>query len=128
LRVFPGPALQRSPIGRDTSAEPVAHTAEHGGDDIVLEVQSEPIEVDPGNALNLGDSIDSVDAEPVDVERMPTVDPTAELLGTSTRRKRPARGTTGAPGRAVRAAAPRKPAPKRTSTSRRPARSKTTDG
>src|SRR5262249_4567551 len=48
----------------------------------------EPVEVDPGQAFELGEATDVVESEPVDTEPMPTIDPTAELLGTLTRRKR----------------------------------------
>jgi hypothetical protein len=92
LRVFPGPVLQRSLPQRSTTTESAAArpAPEHGeqaaGQPSGGFVQ-EPVEVDPGKAFELGEATDAVETEPS--ERMPTVDPTAQLLGTSTRRRRP---------------------------------------
>jgi len=57
----------------------------------------------------------------LDTEPMPTIDPTAELLGTSTRRKRPTRAAAAPTGRTARSGASKKPAPRKAAP-RRPAR------
>jgi uncharacterized LabA/DUF88 family protein len=126
LRVFPGTALPRAGFVRDMPAESVAGTQAHAEhpDSQAAEFQPESVKVEPGNALDLGNAVGTLDAEIIDTERMPTIDPTAELLGTSTRRKRPARTTTGTAGRGPRAAAPRKPAVKKAAAPRRPGRAK----
>jgi uncharacterized LabA/DUF88 family protein len=122
LRVFPGIALQR-PIGpRELPMESRGNTmppepAREPQREI--DVQQEPVEVDPGNALNLGEALD-VDA--IDPDPMPTIDPTAELLGTSARRKRPARTPAAAARRPVKNP-PRKAAPAARPRSKRAAKS-----
>jgi hypothetical protein len=66
---------------------------------------------------------ESADADVIDTEPMPTVDPTAELLGTASRRRRPARTATIASARGAHAAPAKKPAAKKPA-ARRTARSK----
>ncbi len=91
LRVFPGAGLQtRAFVPRDVAAEADApqEPVEATADQPVVAVAAEPVEVDPGKAFDLGEAVDAVESDVIDVEPMPTVDPTAELLGTSSRRKR----------------------------------------
>jgi uncharacterized LabA/DUF88 family protein len=126
LRVFPGTALPRAGFVRDTPPEHVHSSQVHEAhrDSQPAGFQPESVEVEPGNALDPRDAVGTVDAEIIDTEPMPTIDPTAELLGTSTRRKRPTRTTTGSGGRGTRAAAPRKPLVKKAAAPRRPGRAK----
>jgi uncharacterized LabA/DUF88 family protein len=79
LRVFPGPALHRP---QPPHEEPV-RVAEH--------IQVPPVEVPTSDS---SDSLAASESDVLDAEPMPTVDPTAELLGT-VKRKRVARGGRG---------------------------------
>jgi uncharacterized LabA/DUF88 family protein len=76
LRVFPGPALHQSSVSRDERGLP--------------NVQSQPLEVRQSEPVE--EPTAAAEPEPSDVEPMPTVDPTAELLGT-VKRKRVVRGS-----------------------------------
>jgi uncharacterized LabA/DUF88 family protein len=76
LRVFPGPALHQSSVPREARELP--------------NVQPVPLEVLPSDPVE--ESTVAAEPEPVDIEPMPTVDPTAELLGT-VKRKRAVRGS-----------------------------------
>ena len=119
LRVFPGTALQRAGFPRDVAAEGGATTFEQGEHqqrqaDAAFLV--ERVEVERGNMREPGDAIEAVEAEVVDSEPMPTSDPTAELLGTSARRKRPTRAapvTSAAARRAPKNTARKPAAPRR---------------
>jgi hypothetical protein len=68
---------------------------------------------------------ESIDVDIIDTEPMPTVDPTAELLGTASRRRRPARAATLTSARGG-AAAAKKPAGKKPAAPKRSTRSKST--
>jgi uncharacterized LabA/DUF88 family protein len=91
LRVFQGAALQRLsvPAPRATDA-----------------FESQPIEAGLREAAQLSESID---ADVIDTEPMPTVDPTAELLGRA-KARRPRTRLSATPGAAALRARPRKPA------------------
>ena len=114
LRVFPGASLQQR--GFVSRYPPVESPAPPASQQIAQD-ESQPapgaardsVEVDPGHAFGLGEATDAIDAETLDAEPMPTIDPTAELLGTSTRRKRAAHPRTPAPKKTV----VRKPATRR---------------
>ena len=104
LRVFPGPTLQRPMPPRDESAErqpQFTPPPDGGAEPMPAELSAAPSEPQPTELRD-------VDAEVLDSEPMPTVDPTAELLGTATRRKRTPRAA--AVGVTRPAPAPRKPA------------------
>jgi hypothetical protein len=106
LRVFQGAALQRAgaPNTREQeAAPPSAHL----------------VETAPGGAVDIREA-DEADA--VDFEPMPTVDPTAVLLGTAKRKRGPRAPRPAAP----HVAAPKKAAPRgaRKSAAKRPARAK----
>jgi uncharacterized LabA/DUF88 family protein len=110
LRVFPGQALQRpsAPMMQPEASEPEP-----------IDVSSVDVEAPP--AMEEAPVEAAIDADiDIEVEPMPTVDPTAELLGTA-KRKRTAR---------QRPLAPATPAPRKTAargsrkSTRRPARSK----
>jgi hypothetical protein len=109
LRVFPGPALQRPTVAPPQPAEPVESVpkqAVEAAASVVLET------------LEAAEEADMLDNEP-----MPTSDPTAELLGT-TKRKRASRSPVQGAARGGRPAA-RKPAARKTvPVSRRGARPK----
>ena len=119
LRVFPGPSLQRTPdhgAGQAQAAHYVQGTGspngQHQREDSTEERNfnvAEPQPVDAGTVPTL-ETGEVADLDVFDSEPMPTVDPTAELLGTSSRRKRPARAVAAAPARTARPAAPKKPA------------------
>jgi len=129
LRVFPGAVLQQRVGLRDIPVDASAaarEQAEHQQRQADPEFQLEsgdaeaglPLEIDPERQPHHAAEVVEVDV--LDTEPMPTVDPTAELLGTSTRRKRPTRAA--APtGRTARSSASKKPAPKKAAP-RRPAR------
>jgi uncharacterized LabA/DUF88 family protein len=111
LRVFPGQALQRpsAPVMQPEVSEPEP-----------IDVTTVDVDVEAPSALEIPVEA-AIDADiDVEAEPMPTVDPTAELLGTA-KRKRTAR---------PRALAPAAPAPRKTAargtrkSARRPARSK----
>jgi len=117
LRIFPGPTLSRPGATGAIAAvaEPSAPAAqldtEHAEAPAAPEPETEPVEVDPGDALNLGAAPPAVssgsDAEPEpETEPMPIVDPTAELLGTASRRGRGTRGAAAPGRRTTRAAGP----------------------
>jgi hypothetical protein len=114
LRVFPGPALQRPGAPREDAVGRIdgeRHVQPDGRQErnYNVAVPSRSMESEPGQL----DAGDGAEGEVIDTEPMPTVDPTAELLGTASRRKRPARATAAAAVPAVRggrAAPPRKPA------------------
>jgi hypothetical protein len=99
LRVFPGTALQQRIGLHDAAADATSVTheqAEHHQRQMDTEFHPGPVDVEPGNAREAAHARDAgnaiaADSEAGDHERMPTSDPTAELLGTSTRRKRPTR-------------------------------------
>jgi len=97
LRVFPGPSLTRPVLPRE-----------------VAEVRPVPYTETP--APEAPPPPDSGDVDIVDSEPMPTVDPTAELLGTVKRRRtvRPGSERRAAPAGAAKKSAGRKPAPRRT--------------
>ncbi|MEP7304745.1 MAG: NYN domain-containing protein [Acidobacteriota bacterium] len=136
LRVFPGPTLQRVAPTRqesqeasesqiDARAHSQAHMLEPGrksGHEIDRGFQPRPFETAPSDKVEASESID---VDIIDTEPMPTVDPTAELLGTASRRRRPARATTLTTARGGPAAA-KKPAAKKPAAPRRSARAKTT--
>jgi uncharacterized LabA/DUF88 family protein len=100
LRVFPGPGLQRATVA---AAQPVerAETAD-----------TAPVPAVETTAPETGETLEATDPELVDNEPMPTSDPTAELLGT-TKRKRASRTTVQGAARGGRPAA-RKIAPRKT--------------
>ena len=75
-------------------------------------------------ASEKAEASESIDADIIDTEPMPTVDPTAELLGTASRRRRPARAATLTSARGGPAAA-KKPA-KKPAAPKRSTRSKST--
>ena len=130
LRVFPGTALPRVGYPRDVAAEgggPTNEHAEHQQRQADSAFLVERVDVERGNMREPGDAIESVEAEVVDTEPMPTIDPTAELLGTSTRRKRPARAAPGTAGRGARATAPKRPVSRKAAAPRRAARSKASE-
>ena len=104
LRVFPGPSLHRAPVTHES------HVGERPRD--VSDEQP---------SGNVAQVVDSVESDFVENEPMPTVDPTAELLGT-TKRRRTARPGPTAP-RPRRVATVRKAAAPK-STARRSTRSK----
>jgi hypothetical protein len=136
LRVFPGPSLQRGTVSRQETSESQldarayaqaqAQAPDHGrksGHDGDRGFQPRPIETmsDPSTA-----ALESMEADVVDTEPMPTVDPTAELLGTASRRRRPARTPTMTAARGGHAAAAtKKPAAKKAAAPRRSTKSKT---
>jgi hypothetical protein len=136
LRVFPGPSLQRGLVSRqetqetsDIQMDARAHAQAH-----MPEPTRRPgHESDRGFQPNPSDAAsahpveapESIDADAIDTEPMPTVDPTAELLGTSSRRRRPARTTALTAARGGHAAPAKKPAAKKPAAPRRSARSKT---
>jgi uncharacterized LabA/DUF88 family protein len=98
LRVFPGPALQRATVATAQPAEPV---------------ESAPPQPVESAAREDPETSAAIESELVDNEPMPTSDPTAELLGT-TKRKRvsrsPVQGAARGGGRQVaRKTAARKP-------------------
>ncbi len=110
LRVFPGPALQRPAIA---TAQPAEVEEEE-------RAPTQATEAEPGNTL---ETIQAVEPDLVDNEPMPTSDPTAELLGT-TKRRRASRSPVQGAARGGRPAA-RKPAARKTvPVSRRGARPK----
>jgi len=134
LRVFPGPTLQRVVPARQESQEASesqidarAHSQAH-----MLEPGRKPAhEIDRGfqprqfdvAASERVEASESIDADIIDTEPMPTVDPTAELLGTASRRRRPARATTLT---SARVPAAKKPAAKKPAAPKRSTRSKST--
>jgi hypothetical protein len=69
LRVFQGAALQRGG-GSFTDAQPVA--------------APEPVETAPGGEI---ETREADETDTADIEPMPTIDPTAQLLGTASRRR-----------------------------------------
>ncbi len=108
LRVFQGSALQRQP------AAPVQPSDAF---------ESQPIEVSATQAL---DAQESADADMMDSEPMPTVDPTAELLGRAKARRprsrlaaTPVAASEPAPARARKPARPSAPRAKATTTKSR---------
>jgi uncharacterized LabA/DUF88 family protein len=136
LRVFPGPSLPRTTVSRQETQElndsqldaraykqvnmmEPAREAEYAGD---RPVQPEATEeaVQPIVAIEAGE-IDVTDTEP-----MPTVDPTAELLGTVSRRRRPSRSTTLLTSARVAQSAVKKPAARKPAATRRSGRAKST--
>jgi hypothetical protein len=132
LRVFPGPSLQRGSVSRqeasesqlDARAHAQAHMPEHGrkpGHESDRGFQPRPLEVGTGQTANAPESIE---ADVIDTEPMPTVDPTAELLGTASRRRRPARTSPVAAARGGNVAPAKRPAVKKPAAPRRSARSK----
>jgi uncharacterized LabA/DUF88 family protein len=108
LRVFPGPALQRAAV-------PTAQRAE-----LEERAPTQAVETAPGNVL---ETREAVEPDLVDNEPMPTSDPTAELLGT-TKRKRASRSPVQGAARGGRPAARKPPARKTAPASRRGSRSK----
>jgi uncharacterized LabA/DUF88 family protein len=97
LRVFPGPALQRPAVATAQPAE------------VEESAPTQATEAEPGNTL---EASQAVEPDLVDNEPMPTSDPTAELLGT-TKRKRASRSPVQGAARGGRPAA-RKPAARKT--------------
>jgi hypothetical protein len=93
LRVFPGPALHQSSVPRE-EREP-------------SNVQPQPLDVRPSEPVE--EPTAAAEPEPPDVEPMPTVDPTAELLGT-VKRKRVVRGSRMSSGSPAKKTAARKAA------------------
>ena len=105
LRVFPGPTLQRvaptRPESQEVSESQIdarAHTQaqmlEPGrkpAHEIDRGFQPRPFDMAASERVEVSESID---VDIIDTEPMPTVDPTAELLGTASRRRRPARAAT----------------------------------
>jgi hypothetical protein len=136
LRVFPGPSLQRAAPSRqetqettesqiDARAHAQAQLPDHprkSGHEIDRGFQPRPFTSAIAQPV---DAPESVDADVLDTEPMPTVDPTAELLGTASRRRRPARTTPLASARSGNAAPAKKPAAKKAAAPRRSAKSKT---
>jgi hypothetical protein len=134
LRVFPGPALQRlAPIrpeaqeATESQIDARAHSQAQRLDpgrkpahEIERGFQPRPFEVVPSESVEVPEA---ADVDIIDTEPMPTVDPTAELLGTASRRRRPTRATTLTSTRGV-AAAAKKPAAKKPTAPKRSARSK----
>ncbi len=92
LRVFPGPALHRPQPPRE---EPVG---------VAENLQAPPVEVPQSDSL---EPLMSSESDILDTEPMPTVDPTAELLGT-VKRKRVSRGARGSSASAIKKAPARK--------------------
>jgi uncharacterized LabA/DUF88 family protein len=139
LRVFPGPSLQRVAPSRqetqeasesqiDARAYTQAQMVEHArkpGHEIDRGFQARPVDPPPAERV---ETTESIDADVIDTEPMPTVDPTAELLGTASRRRRPTRtATTLTVARSGGSAgAAKKPAAKKPAAPRRAARSKST--
>ncbi len=72
LRVFQGSALQRQPVAAARPVQPAD------------EFESQPIEISATHALT---AQEAADADMMDSEPMPTVDPTAELLGRAKARR-----------------------------------------
>jgi uncharacterized LabA/DUF88 family protein len=107
LRVFPGPALQRPAVTTTQPAE-------------VEEAPTHAVDARPSDALEMQEA---VEPDLVDNEPMPTSDPTAELLGT-TKRKRASRSPVQGAARGARPAARKPPARKTAPASRRGPRPK----
>jgi len=135
LRVFPGPSLQRGTASRqetqettdsqmDARAHAQAQLPDHNMRKPAYEsdrgFQPRPLDIAAGEPA---EAPESADADVIDTEPMPTVDPTAELLGTASRRRRPARTATIASTRSAHAAPAKKPAAKKPA-ARRTAKSK----
>src|SRR5262249_20814165 len=136
LRVFPGAALQRPPVFRQETQEALeseldarAHAQAHMLDQPRppshdQERAAQPIEAAPSSAP---DAADSVDVDVTDSEPMPTVDPTAELLGTASRRRRSSRSTLTV-ARTAHAAPAKKTAARKPAAHRKTSRSKASNG
>jgi uncharacterized LabA/DUF88 family protein len=101
LRVFPGPALQRPAVATAQPAEVEEEVEETA--------PTQAAEAAPGNTLEPSQALEP---DLVDNEPMPTSDPTAELLGT-TKRKRASRSPVQGAARGGRPAA-RKPVARKT--------------
>jgi hypothetical protein len=108
LRVFPGPALQRAAV---VTAQPA---------EVEERVPTQAVETASGNVL---ETREALEPDLVDNEPMPTSDPTAELLGT-TKRKRASRSPVQGAARGGRPAARKPPARKTVPASRRGSRAK----
>ena len=135
LRVFPGPSLQRGPLSRqetletsDIQMDARAHAQAQGPEPTRQPAHESDRGFQPGAfdavTAQTVETPESTDADAIDTEPMPTVDPTAELLGTASRRRRPARTTTLTSARAGHAAPAKKAAAKKPAAARRSARSK----
>jgi uncharacterized LabA/DUF88 family protein len=109
LRVFPGPALQRASVVATAQPAEMAESVPRPADATA-----------PGEAL---EAREAVEPELIDDEPMPTSDPTAELLGT-TKRKRASRSPVHGAARGGRPAARKTPARKTVAASRRASRPK----
>jgi hypothetical protein len=113
LRVFPGSALQlqRAGLPREEPTAMPADVPQSGlpVDEAEQEFSSQVVQGQTHDVQEVAAEFsDFADAEP-----MPAVDPTAELLGTSTRRKRPVRAAAGIARGATKAAPRRAAAPRR---------------
>jgi uncharacterized LabA/DUF88 family protein len=136
LRVFPGPSLQRGGVSRqealeisDSQMDARAHAQAQMVDHARTPGQendrsAQPRAADRAPGLPIEAPAESVDADVTDTEPMPTVDPTAELLGTSSRRRRPARSTTITTAARASHAAPAKKAAAKKPAARRTSRAK----
>jgi uncharacterized LabA/DUF88 family protein len=135
LRVFPGPSLQRPAPSRQETQEATDSQIDaraHAQANMIEPARMPAFESDRGfqpapfetPASQLAEASESIDVDVIDTEPMPTVDPTAELLGTASRRRRPTRTTTLSAARSGHAAPAKKPAAKKPAAPRRTARSK----